>query len=858
MDYGLEIICVEIKPLKCRPFIIVAWYRPPSDPVISFDLLEKVLSSLDSEQNEIILIGDTNCDFSDKAIDSDYNSMHLSNVYDLFSFKQLIQEPTRENLGSRTIIDHIATNVERNIGHHGVIRVSMSDHYLVYCIRKLNGALKRDHKVITTRVMKRFSEIDFLDDVAKVPWEQVVQSSNDINELVIKWSSLFSSLIDKHAPYRKIRVSEKFCPWISTDLKYLIRRRDQLKQAAVRNNSMSLMMTYRNVRNQVTTLNRQLKKQYFAQKITKEEGNMKATWQIVNQFLNKRSKSTSINSLTVDGREILQKDAIANSMNKYFCSIGNDLANEIPYTPNPLLNNEYTVNTHESTFRFSEISAHDVAQAMNQMKTTKSVGTDKISSYFLKLAIPYVSKSIAQLLNISTRNCIFPESWKTARVTPIFKEGDKSEPSNYRPISVLPVLTRLFEKLIFSQLYKYLNDNNLLSQEQSGFRTLHSTVSCLLKSTDDWYSAFDNSEIVGATFVDLRKAFDTVDHSLLCGKLERYGVRNNELRWFVSYLAGRKQFCRVNGTDSQVNAVDIGVPQGSCLGPLLFLVYINDLPKVIESCTVAMYADDTGLYYRGASLDHLNETINKDLERLDNWLKGNKLSLNVVKTVSMNIVSRQKHQKVLGELDLKIRDTNIQNVKETKYLGLQIDRHLTWKKHVDTISRKVSRVLGVLKHAKKFLPQNILKNLYISIIEPHFRYCSSVWGCCSTTYINRLQKLQNRAVRIITNSAFDTPAKPLLANLGLRSISELNENELRLITYKSLNDLAPNYLRQLLIRNSQQSCRALRNTDRDLKLPLKRTNNGQKGYSFRGAKSWNSLSAGAKCAPSLASFKTYL
>ena len=177
---------------------------------------------------------------------------------------------------------------------------------------------------------------------------------------------------------------------------------------------------------------------------------------------------------------------------------------------------------------------------------------------------------------------------------------------------------------------------------------------------------------------------------------------------------------------------------------------------------------------------------------------------------------------------------------------------------MDTNSWKVSHALGVLKHAKKLLPQNILKNLYISIIESHFRYCSSVWGCCSRTYINRLQKLQNKAVRMINNSAFDTPAKPLLANLGLRSISELNENELILITYKSLNDLATNYLRQLLIWNSQQSCRALRNTDRDLKLPLKKANNGQKGYSFRGAKSWNGLSAGAKCISSLASFKSYL
>ena len=188
---------------------------------------------------------------------------------------------------------------------------------------------------------------------------------------------------------------------------------------------MSLIMTYRSVRNQGTILNRHLNIQYSAQKITVEEGNMKATWQIINQPLNKRPKSTSINNLNVDGREILQRDAIANSMNKYLCSIGNDLVNKTPYTPNPLLNSKYTVNAHDATFKFSEISAHDVTQAMNQMKTIKSSGSDEISFYFLKLAIPSVSNSIAQLLNISTRSSIFPESSKNARATPIFKEGDK-------------------------------------------------------------------------------------------------------------------------------------------------------------------------------------------------------------------------------------------------------------------------------------------------------------------------------------------------------------------------------------------------------------------------------------------------
>ena len=190
-----------------------------------------------------------------------------------------------------------------------------------------------------------------------------------------------------------------------------------------------------------------------------------------------------------------------------------------------------------------------------------------------------------------------------------------------------------------------------------------------------------------------------------------------------------------------------------------------------------------------------------------------------VNSKSMNILSLQRHQRMLGELELKIRDEYIQNVKETKYLGLQSNKHLTWKKHVDTISRKVSRTIGVLKHAKQFPQQNILKNLYGSKVEPYFGYCCSVWGCCSSTDINRLQKLQNRAVRRVANSVFDAPTQPLLAKLGLRSLSELSENELKLL--KSLNDLAPNYLRQFLVRNSQQSYRSLRNTDRDLKFSLK-------------------------------------
>ena len=239
---------------------------------------------------------------------------------------------------------------------------------------------------------------------------------------------------------------------------------------------------------------------------------------------------------------------------------------------------------------------------------------------------------MAMLFNTSLETSIFPDIWKIARVAPIYKEGDKSEKTNYRPISVLPVISRLFERLIYNQLYQHLNSNNLLANEQSGFRRLHSTLTSLLKSTDDWYSALDSGQLVGLVFIDLKKAFDTVDHNILCQKLEHYGLIGRELSWFKSYLSNRKQYCCINGVESRLMDINIGVPQGSCLEPLLFLFYINDLPQAVQNSTIAMYADDTSLSYRSDDVQKLNEAMNKDLTSVFEWLKGNRLSLNVTKT----------------------------------------------------------------------------------------------------------------------------------------------------------------------------------------------------------------------------------
>ena len=264
------------------------------------------------------------------------------------------------------------------------------------------------------------------------------------------------------------------------------------------------------------------------------------------------------------------------------------------------------MNPGKKCFRYKTINVRHIRDAIGKIKTSKGFGTDNLSSYFLKLAIPYIENSFGHIFNISLENSKFFDDWKTARLTQIFKDGEKSDKSNYRRISVLPVISRLFEKLVFNQLYQYLDHNDLLSPNQSGFRRLHSTVAFLLKNTDNCYTGLDSGQMLGMIFVDLKKAFDTVDHRVLCNKLKLIGIQHRELSWFKSYLSNRTQYCSVGGYDSEAGEMEVGVPQRSCLGPQLFLLYINDLSNISQG-KVSTYTDDTSLCH-----------MSNDISRLEN------------------------------------------------------------------------------------------------------------------------------------------------------------------------------------------------------------------------------------------------
>ena len=378
---------------------------------------------------------------------------------------------------------------------------------------------------------------------------------------------------------------------------------------------------------------------------------------------------------------------------------------------------------------------------------------DQISNKVIKLAAPVIYKQLTELFNLSLKSGEYPDDWKLAKVFPVFKAGERNDPNNYRPISILSTISRVFEKLVYEQIYNYLIKHNLLDSRQSGFRSLHSTVTALLDLTNQWCFNIDRGLVSGILFLDLKKAFNTVDHQLLLTKLEYIAIRGHALEWFKSCLVNRFQVVYTNGVLSEKAILRCGVPQGSILGPLLFLIYINDLTTMADYATVRMYADDTNMNFTACSIPELQHDMDIDLQFLQSWLIANRLTLNVLETEFMLVGSRQRVATLTQELDLSINGISLKRVNRSKCLGVEIDEFLTWDAHIFSVSKKVSSGIGVLKKIKPFVPTSNLISVYQSIVEPYLDYCSVVWddisdqltdklSCCTSNHRRRLRLIE--------------------------------------------------------------------------------------------------------------------
>ena len=476
----------------------------------------------------------------------------------------------------------------------------------------------------------------------------------------------------------------------------------------------------------------------------------------------------------VNNTKITSKVEIAERFNTFFTNIGPTLAAKIN-TENLPHFSTYLTQQFTQNFAFSQVSAQDIQTIIKNFKPKSSAGHDNLSMKLLKSIKAIISDSFALIVNQSLNTGIFPDKLKIAKVLPVYKKDDKSLLNNYRPISLLPVFSKIIEKAVYRQLYSYFTSHNLFYRSQHGFKKLHSTETAALEFIDRIFKFLDSGEIPVSVYLDLSKAFDTLDHEILFHKLKHYGVNGTALHWFKSYLTDRSQYVQFDEICSKTLPIQTGVPQGSILGPLLFIIYVNDLCQASPKFESILYADDTTLinslcvFTTDDSDNHENisDVINHELNKVYDWLSSNKLSLNVSKTKFM--IFHFPQRKLNFEINLQIANTPIDRTAVFDFLGLTINENLNWNNHVSKISTKLSKITGILNRLHYFLPRQQLMLIYNSLFLPHVNYCLLAWGFSS----DRIYMLQKRAIRLICSANFLAHTEPLFKELNTLKINDI-------------------------------------------------------------------------------------
>ena len=604
-----------------------------------------------------------------------------------------------------------------------------------------------------TRQLNEYNILKFRNLLAKADYTSVL-SAIDPNEAYNNFMQIYKSLFEISCPVKttkiKIYIYIKREPWMTSGLLVSSINKETLLRRKLHKPNMERENAYRAYCRIYNKTKRAAKTNYYAEILEERKYSIKDTWIILRQVISKQKVRLHFpETFSVNGEKVSNYSIITEEFNNFFAKIGKTVSESVP-SPTTSFHSHLQDRSSVNVF-MQPTDIYEIKNVVTNLKTKCTVGFDSLSTKLIQQTIGEIIIPLRHIINQSFVTGVVPENLKVAKVIPIYKSGNKNVFNNYRPISILPALSKIMEKIVCNRLVNYLEKYNILYKHQYGFRSKHSTIHPILHFLKDIADANDklSKDITMAVFLDLSKAFDTINHDVLLYKLCHYGIRGISNKWFSSYLSNRKQYIEMNECKSPVITLTHGVPQGSILGPVLFLIYINDISNS-TSLNLLSFADDTTIYHSVCDIDNLTLTLNHELKNIYNWLCANKLCLNVKKTQYCIFSPKNSNYEVKGSV--KINNEVINQIgkynkdESVKFLGIYIDKHLTWKEHINIISSKISRAIFAINRVKHILPHKSLKSLYYTLIHSHITYGIQAWGNGNT---KKLDILQKRALRII-------------------------------------------------------------------------------------------------------------
>ena len=787
LDYAFEVTAIEINFGK-KGFLVACLYRTPDSSINEFLkhfdlLLEKAIS-----ENKLLLVGgDFNIDLSK----TNTKSQEFLNTIVTNNFTHLIDLPTRQSKQTTSCIDNFVINDPDSVNYVGVIETDISDHFALYIDLNLHKNKNRDNTKYSFygRIKNETSKLEFTNNIFSEKWSEVYKEE-DTNSKYNNFINTFVTHMNTCFPKRKISTFlTENNPWYTPELKRLNSLKYSLYKT--RNTSSNLNEIYIKVRNYYTKSIKFAKRLYYQKTFQQIKREPRKTWKTLNGMVG-RIKNTTGKSLEIkDENLITDPQNVADYMNNHFCNVGHSLGLEdhCPSTTNNMT--EYT-NGISNSFALFPITETEVINSILKLKPNKSPGYDEITSDLLKLSITSISRVLQHVFNASIESGIFPSRMKIAKVIPIYKKGNHLEVSNYRPISLLPVLSKCLESIMFNRLNSYINKYNLISPSQFGFQKGKSTVDAILSFLDKLNDHLDNKHVI-SVFCDLSKAFDCVNHKLLLTKLNKIGIRGIALKWFQSYLEGRLQYTVVKKytktgnetltTESASNVENIkrGVPQGSILGPLLFTIYINDLPKINTNSDYILYADDTNILFSDIHMETLESKFESIMNSTSTWFKNNELVLNKEKS---NFI--QFGNLPVSNLPISQCPCEIKQITETKFLGITITSNMSWESHIVKVANKIKPAIAILYKVRNLVNTSTLLQIYHALVQSHINYGILIWGGSPQKYIETLLKLQKKAMRIIGHKDRLSSCRPLFSKYKILTVTSLYILESSCYAKKSL------------------------------------------------------------------------